>query len=133
MGNNKNAYSNCKKGWLNFGGGKEHFFRSKWEMNYACYLEWLKEKGEIKDWQYEVDTFWFKKIQRGVRSYTPDFKVFVGEKFSYHEVKGWMDQKSRTKFKRMKKYYPHIKIILVDEREYREVKKWSRLIKGWQD
>jgi len=51
------------------------FFRSKWEANYARYLEWMKNRGEITDWDYECDTFEFGRIKRGGRFYTPDFKV----------------------------------------------------------
>ncbi len=50
--------------------------RSTWEMNYAHYLDWLKKKKEIKKWEYEPDTFWFKNIRRGTCSYLPDFKIY---------------------------------------------------------
>src|SRR5215471_1288173 len=54
----------------------DRYFRSSWEANYARYLNFLKSRGEIHDWQYESNTFWFHKIKRGTRSYTPDFKVW---------------------------------------------------------
>ena len=110
------------------------FFRSAWEANYARYLEWLKKKGEIFDWKYEPDTFWFFKIKRGVRSYKPDFKVWEKQdsKPYYIEIKGWMDPRSKTKLKRMAKYYPQIKIVIVDRIQYREIAKWQRLIPGWE-
>lgn len=41
------------------------YFRSRWEANYALYLDFLVEKGEIKKWEYEVDVFVFDKIQFG--------------------------------------------------------------------
>ena len=130
----KNAYSRCKKGWIDFGNGKKYFFRSGWEMNYAHYLEWIKKRGDIKDWFYEVDTFWFKNIKRGVRSYLPDFKIIENNgNFKYDEVKGWMDDRSKTKLRRMKKYYPEIRIDVIGSNEYKEIKKWSRLIEGWED
>jgi len=109
------------------------YVRSSWEANYARYLNFLQNNGAIHRWEYEVDTFWFDNIKRGCRSYTPDFKVWVTEEtIEYHEVKGWMDQKSRTKLKRMTKYYPNVKIILIDKEVYREIKKWSRLISNWE-
>lgn len=118
-----NAYSRTKKGWVSFG-NKKIFCKSSWEMNYACYLEWLKSTNNIIDWQYEPDTFWFEKIRRGVRSYTPDFKVTnkTGD-IEYHEVKGWMDSKSKTKLKRMKIYHPSIKLIVIDKTPYTALKK----------
>lgn len=103
-------------------------------MNYAAYLEWLKDRGEIVDWLYEVETFWFEKIRRGVRSYTPDFQIQNKDgSIEYHEVKGWMDKKSQTKLKRMAKYHPHVCLKLVDEDAYKGIAKWSRLIPHWID
>lgn len=125
--NNSNMYSKTKKGWEIIG-NKKNFYRSGWEVVYARYLQWLKEKKQIKDWKYENKTFWFEKIRRGVRSYTPDFEIINNDNnIEYHEVKGWMDDKSKTKLKRMKKYYPNIKIILIDEYAFKEIKKWERL------
>jgi len=126
--NPASVYSRTKKGWREFPSGKKHYFRSEWEMNYADYLEWLVSAGEIKDWQFEADTFWFEKIKRGVRSYLPDFKVFNNDgSIEYHEVKGWMDDKSATKLKRMAKYYPEIKLVLIDACQYKSIMKMSSL------
>jgi len=109
------SYSNCKRGWF-IDGNKKYFMRSGWEIRYATYLNMLKKGKAIKDWEYEVDTFWFHKIKRGVRSYKPDFKIYnTNGTIEYHEVKGRMDAKSKTKLKRMKKYYPEIIIIIKDE------------------
>ena len=128
-----NTYSRCKRGWKTVG-NKRYFFRSKWEKNYACYLEWLKNKNEIKDWRFETKTFWFENIKRGIRSYLPDFEVVTKkEKIEYHEVKGWMDAKSKTKLKRMAKYYPKIKMVLIDSEQYNLIKKWSTMIPDWED
>ena len=55
-------------------GDKVIYFRSKWEANYALYLEWLKKEGQIKDWQYEPNYFEFP-IKHGTTRYLPDFKV----------------------------------------------------------
>lgn len=100
------------------------YFRSKWEANYALYLDFLVERGEIKSWEYEIDVFIFEEIKFGTRSYRPDFKVFTNDgDFEYHEVKGYMDSKSKTKLKRMSKYYPEAKVILIDSVFYRDLKK----------
>src|SRR5690606_25989907 len=97
----------------------------------ALYLDFLVKQGEIKNWMYEEDTFMFERIKLGTRSYTPDFKIFNNdETVEYHEVKGYMDQRSKTKLKRMYIYYPEIVIILVDRSFYSEiVKKFKGIIK----
>lgn len=111
------------------------FFRSSWEANYARYLNFLKAQGQLYKWEFEPDTFWFEKIKRGVRSYLPDFKLWdtKDSKPYYVEVKGWMDDKSKTKIKRMAKYYPDVRLDVVAKKEYTEIKKkLSRLITGWE-
>ena len=121
------SYQNISKGWATIG-GKRNYFRSSWELNFAHYLQFLKEKGEILGWEYEPETFWFENIRRGVRSYVPDFKVTEkNDKIRYYEVKGYMDPKSKTKIKRMAKYYPEIELVVIDEDQYRSIMKWGRL------
>lgn len=110
------------------------FLRSKWEANYARYLNWLVEHKQIVKWEYEADEFWFEKIKLGTRRYLPDFKIFNNDgTIEYHEVKGWMDQKSRTKLKRMAKYYPDVKIIIIDGEFMKDLKsKFSRMLPNWE-
>ena len=105
-----------KKGeWRTFP-GKRYYFRSKWEIHYAQYLEFLRRSQIVTDWSYESKTFWFEEIKRGVRSYKPDFQVFRPDGTHYWvEVKGYMDAKSATKLKRMRKYYPSEEIYIVDK------------------
>jgi len=125
--NPSSIYSNCKKEWYEHD-NKKYYMRSGWELNYACYLDFLIKQKEIKKWEYEPDTFWFEKIRRGVRSYLPDFKIFNNNgSIEYHEVKGWMDTKSKTKLKRMAKYYPEVKMILIDEKPYKAIMKYKKL------
>lgn len=122
-----------RAGWLELG-GRKFYFRSRWEANYARFLEWLKSKKIILDWEYELETFWFEGIRRGCVSYKPDFKLYNLDKTSeYHEVKGWLDPKSKTKIKRMAKYYPDIKLILINKKTYRDLeKRVAKLIPGWE-
>jgi hypothetical protein len=110
------------------------YFRSSWEANYARYLNWLKSLGEITAWDFEVDTFEFP-VKRGSKFYTPDFKVTERDgSVRYHEIKGWMDQKSATKLKRMKTHYPTVTVVLVDAKAYHAIaKKVGRMIPGWED
>lgn len=110
------------------------YVRSSWEGNYARYLNHLLEKNEILKWEYEPDTFEFVAIKRGVRFYTPDFKVFLPDgKIEYHEVKGWFDAKSKTRAKRMAKYFPNVEIKLIDQRAYRELTRlYKDSIENWE-
>lgn len=122
-----------KAGWREVG-DRRHFFRSRWEPNYARYLEWLKVNGKIADWQYEPKTFWFEAIKRGVRSYKPDFLVVeTNGSSAWHEVKGWMDDRSRTTLQRMAKYHPSEKIILIDRKQYLAIEAtMSRILPDWE-
>lgn len=115
-------------------GGKRCYFRSKLEANYCRYLQFLKECGKIKDWQHEPKTFWFDGIRRGVCSYLPDFRIDkLGGDCEYHETKGYLDAKSKTKLKRMAKYHPDEKVVLIDSKQFRAITKTAKkLIPGWE-
>lgn len=106
------VYSRCasgKRADLN-----DRYFRSSWEANYARYLNLLVAQGQIKEWDYECKTFEFEKIKRGTRCYTPDFKVtFTDGRHEWHEVKGWMDDKSRVRLERMARYYPNEVVVVI--------------------
>lgn len=110
------------------------FVRSSWEANWARYLNLLQSQGAIKGWRYEKKTFEFAAIKRGSRFYTPDFEVEENDgRIVYHEVKGYMDQRSATKLKRMKKYFPDVELILVRKKELAEVRrKFGALIPHWE-
>jgi len=126
---------NAKAGWRTIG-GQECYFRSKSEANAARYLEFLKERGQIDGWQHEPKPpFWFKDIQRGVRSYLPDFIVYPAriQGFYYIEVKGYLDAKSKTKLKRMAKYHPAVKLELWDAKRMAGLTRTvGPLIEGWE-
>ena len=129
----KNQKVSWKQSWRTIG-EKKSYFRSSWEANYARYLQYLKEKNQIKEWEHEPKTFWFLNVLRGCRSYLPDFRVTnIDNSFYWVEVKGYMDDKSKTKLKRFKKYYPEEKIILIDSNWYnKNKKKLCLLISGWE-
>lgn len=110
------------------------YFRSAWEANWARYLNWLVDIGEILAWEYEPDTFEFTKIKRGTRFYTPDFKVKEKNgSIIYYEIKGYMDQKSQTQLKRMRKYYSQITIKVIDSEAYYAVARSVKtFISNWE-
>lgn len=112
---------------------EDRYFRSAWEANWARYLNWLVERKELVRWEYEVDTFEFP-VKRGSRFYTPDFKLHYPDgSVLYHEVKGYMDQRSATKLKRMKTHHPKIDIRLIDKTVYNQVSAQVRgFIPNWE-
>jgi hypothetical protein len=113
-------------------GGKTFHARSTWESNIAAFFQWAKEQCLILDWEFEPKTFWFEGIKRGVMSYLPDFRTTeIGGSYTYWEVKGWWDPKSRTKVARMKKYHPDVKLEIIDEARYKGIAKWSSLYPEW--
>lgn len=120
-------------GWRVIGGVRK-FYRSRWEANYARYLQWRLERGDIARWEHEPETFWFVGIKRGVLSYLPDFRVtHASGRVEYHEVKGWMTPRSKTALKRMAKYHPDVALLLVDSRAYQRIAAGAGcLIKGWE-
>jgi len=82
----------------------EQWMRSSWELKYAEYLD---KKG-IK-WEYETKWFIFKN---GLR-YLPDF--YLPELNEWHEVKGWMDEKSKTKIALFISEFPNEKLVIIDK------------------
>jgi len=122
-----------KQGWRTIG-GKEKYFRSRWEANYARYLEFMKINNVIKEWLHEPETFWFDKIKRGCVSYLPDFKIIeLDGSHNWVEVKGYMCERSVTKLNRFKKYFPKEKLRVVDGKWFKENnRKMSGLIIGWE-
>lgn len=120
-------------GWREIGGVKK-YFRSKYEANFARYLEWLKEMNHIQGWEFEPKTFWFLEIKRGVRSYLPDFKVTLNDgSHTWVEIKGYMDPKSVTKLKRFRKYYAE-EVINVHDKEWftKNGPRLKGVIKDWE-
>lgn len=110
------------------------YFRSGYEANYCRYLNWLIAQGEVVKWEYEIDTFEFTTIKRGTRFYKPDFKVYWSNgRVTYSEVKGWLDPKSKTQLKRMKKFFPSVTIELIGQVELAEIRrKVGALIPTWE-
>lgn len=127
----QNVYSRCRRGVREDLG---FFVRSRWEANYARYLVWMKNNGQIADFKYEPETFRFDGVTRGPYTYKPDFLVIEknGNRV-FHEVKGWMDPGSRSRLKRFAKFYPGVSLVVIDAKAYREIqRKVSSVIPGWE-
>lgn len=113
-------------------GDKRYLFKSNWELNIAIYLEYLLLMGEIKDWEYEPTRFSFMFNEYGVRTYAPDFLVRQDDGDKLIELKGWVDEKTKSKIKLMKEYYPNINIEIWTEKEYRSIEKeYKAKINTW--
>jgi acyl-CoA hydrolase len=122
-----------RAGWREIGGTRI-FARSKAEANYARFLQWQQDRQLIRSWAHEKTTFWFEQIRRGVRSYLIDFDVeLLSGSFEYHEVKGYMDARSKTKLRRMAKYHPDVVVKLIDQKAIATItRQVGRLIPGWE-
>jgi hypothetical protein len=122
-----------KGGWREIG-GKRKYFRSRWEANYARYLQWLKDQNQIKDWEHEAKVFWFEGIKRGCVSYLPDFQITeLNDNQVYHEVKGWMDDRSKTKIRRMGIYFPEVSLTVIGAEWFKKNNRnLTSIIYGWE-
>ena len=129
-------YSNARGGKREDLGGI--YFRSRWEANYARYLNFRIEHQSqplIDRWEFEPEMFEFTKIRKGTRFYTPDFKVYFADgHIEYHEVKGWDYPKGRTARKRFAKYYPDLQLELIDSDFFKTVQRQGiqSLIAEWE-
>lgn len=123
-----------KCGWREIG-GKYKYFRSKWEANYARYLESIKVCNKIIEWEFESDVFFFNEIKDRCTSYLPDFKITcVDGSITYHEVKGWMDDRSKTKIEMMGACFPQITLTIIDKKWFNENSSLlSKTIEQWEN
>lgn len=113
---------------------------SNYEYNYALFLDYLYTNGDIKGWVRNTTKFAFSKPVtyangKVVSSYRPDFIVFGDDgTYEIHEVKGWMNDRSKLSMQQFKKDYPYLKLkviykddMLALQSEY-ESKLW-----GWEN
>jgi hypothetical protein len=127
------GYSRCRGGRRPDLNGR--YFRSSWEANYARLLNFQMKHGAIIGWDFECHTFEFVGIKRGSRLYIPDFKVtFADGHHEWHEVKGWLDQRSATKLKRMAKYFPDEKVVVIDAKSFAAFRRqgFDQMIPHWE-
>lgn len=100
-------------------GMKFYNFKSKFEANWALYLQFLKEQGKIFNWDYENRTFEFphESSSQRFQQYTPDFVIWEKERGKpyYQECKGYYTGRDTTRFRRLLRHYPDIIIELVTQ------------------
>ena len=98
-------------------GGQTHHFRSKFEYQWAKYLQFLKDTGDIAHWLYEPHTFYFHDVRTAPVQYTPDFVVKKPDGSAvWQECKGLLESHDATKFQRMAEQYPGEILELVMQR-----------------
>lgn len=109
------------------------YMRSRWEANVARFLDILILTGDIAFWEYEPETFTYP-VKRGIRKYTPDFRVVRTDGSHYWlEVKGWMDKPSKIKIKRFGIHYPKETLLILDEKQYKVMEKeFKDVIPNWE-
>lgn len=118
-----------KAGWREID-TRYYYFRSRWEANYARYLQSLKENKLIFDWLYEPDVLYFENEHK---SYIPDFKIICkNNNIQYHEVKGWYDERSKCIFSLMKKYYPNVTLLIINGKWFNNNKRVLNSIPNWE-
>lgn len=119
-------WDNINRTTHEFADGRVITFRSNWETNYSFYLEWLKQQGEIKEWEYEPERYNFDvkegNIMVRIGTYLPDFRITRNDDTQYLvEIKG--KAQGMRKLQRMKKYHKEIQVELVDAKAYNALKK----------
>lgn len=127
------GYTSNWQGWATVGDQK-CYFRSLWEHNYACFLEWQCSEKRLLSWEHEPKRFSFKdKYLRPPYDYLPDFKVtYSTGVWEWHEVKGFLNGKSKSKIKRFEKHFPREgAITLIDKRWFSNTGNYSLVIPGW--
>ncbi len=85
--------------------GVTYHFRSKAEYNWALWCDKRVELDMIGSWKYEPARIHFKDNKRGPYNYLPDFWIYdnEGAVIRIEEVKGYLDSKSRSQFKKWSK------------------------------
>lgn len=121
-----------KAAWRDVG-AQRCYFRSRWEANYARHLEALREAGHVIAWEHEPRAFAFAGLESGPVSYLPDFRVVLASgQTEWHEVKGWMDDRSRQAIALMAQQYPAERLVVIDGKQYRQIEAASKHLPGWE-
>jgi hypothetical protein len=87
-----------------------HPYRSKWEADYARYLESLQHAKLIAGFEYEPE-----KLEIGVGAkYTPDFRVTrLDGSREWREVKGYRREAAMVRIKAAALRFPNDRFVLV--------------------
>lgn len=115
-------------------GGRDCFFRSSWEANYARHLEAERTAGRILAWEHEPKTFYFPDAVRPPRSYTPDFRItLLDGMHEFHEVKGFVDKRLFKILALMKAHYAYYPLKVLDPEGYADLERTRAAhLPGWE-
>lgn len=114
------------------------YVRSIMEANWMRWLLYQQKLGivakvayEPKEIYYEVDRSLLPK-RAVINSYQGDFRVeYPDGRWEIHEVKGYMDARSKTKLRLMAKFFSDVSIVVIDQVAYRAVQPYAELL-GWE-
>lgn len=116
----------------------ECHFRSEVEREHAYFLEYEKQMGRVKAWQYEVE---YPLIMKGktVGIMLPDFTVYYPNgRIEINEIKGgaiFKDEKWRLQKRIFEALYPHIEYRVFDKFKKKNkkssLKTYDRMAKRW--
>ena len=113
-------------------GDRRVYFRSAWEANYARHLNAQKASGAISDWEYEPFTFSLEANEPPY-SATPDFLVrFPDGRSEFHEVKGWLDERSKRQLRLLSEQHGALCLVLIDSKVYSRLKADVATAEGWE-
>ena len=95
---------------------------SNYEYDYALYLDYLYDSGQIAGWVRNTTKFGFsEEVEtrgRKQQAYRPDFIVFYKDgTYEIHEVKGWMNERSETVLAQFAKDYSGLKVVVIGKFE----------------
>lgn len=115
-------------------GRGELYLRSRAEANWARWLQFLRDRGDIREWWYEPCFFEFEAIRHGTTRYTPDFLVLHPDgTHHWEELKGWRKPKGETALKRMAQYHPEVELRVISWEQFRSVERSvAGLVPGWE-
>lgn len=114
---------------------------SNYEYNYALYLDYLYNAGEIAGWVRNTTLFYFSKpiqvLSRNSeqKSYRPDFIIFNKDgTYEIHEVKGWFNEKAKEVDKQFKKDYPNLAYKLIKKEDILSLQQqFKDKLWGWEE
>jgi len=98
-----------------------HYFYSRWEANYARFLNLLGTK-----WIFQPKTFKLKN-----QNYTPDF--YLPQEDTYVEIKNFLSDYSAKRDREFRELYPKLKLQLILKHDYLKLQdKFASKIKTWE-
>ncbi len=116
-----------KHGGRGKGGFREdigHYVRSRWEANFARYLNYMG-----MPYEYEPKTFSLSDTL----TYTPDFRIHHHGIDIYIELKGWMSDKCKQKIDTFRIVCPNEHLLVVGADKYKALAKvYEPIIPNWE-